>query len=161
MNKYTIHINSDASTDVEVLAKTKEEALEKAKKTEIKMKGFDVVPNEIFITDEKKLQEIDEMKKKAESILKAAEALCLDIKLDPWPFLTVKVWNGYEMKERKELLELIYWDEDRDEIGLETERCPEITLSDLPLIEQYMICDAILKDVKSKMYSQLKKLPYF
>lgn len=145
MNRYTIHFNCYATTDIDVLAETEEEALQKAKNMEISPERFDFVPNECSVTAEKALSNFEELKIKAENIARAADVLGCEIKLNPWPIITIQVWNGNGMDEKKETLDSVFWDEERDEIGLETDTAAEITLSDLPLIEQYELCESIVK----------------
>lgn len=140
MKKYTIHYDYYATYDVEVLAESKEEAINKAREIEVPYEEYDFSINEESVIDTKDVPDLPTLIKEAEEILKSAEAF----ELSPWLNVTVPVWDGEKMKPITELLENVFWDEEREEIGLETDRCSEITISDIPDIQQLNLCQAII-----------------
>lgn len=141
MKRYYIHYNYYATADVPVLAETEEEALQKAREVHLDLEDYDFTLNEESIIDEEEVPDIKSLIKEAENILKQSDS----IELNPWPTVTILVWNGEYMEPIRETIENIYWDEEREEIGFETDRCSELTISDIPDIEQIELCQTIIK----------------
>lgn len=141
MKRYYIHYNYYATADVPVLAETEEEALERAREVQLNLEDYDFTLNEESVIDEEEVPDLKSLIKEAENILKGKES----IKLNPWPTVTVLVWNGECMEPIREIIENIYWDEEREEIGFETDRCSELTISDIPDIERLELCQSIIK----------------
>lgn len=150
MKKYTIHYDLSASYEVEVIASTKEEALTKAARNSVPLGDYNYELDEVTVS---KAEEIDDMPviiAKAEQIIKKADEEDVDFKLSPWPYITAEVWNGSTMEQHKELMDLIYWDYDADEIGFNTsDSGGDFTLSELPEIEQYNVCQSIIAQAVS------------
>lgn len=142
MKKYSIHYSYYATADVEVLANSQDEALEKASKQH---KDFDYSLNEETIRSVEEAEELEELVLIASEIVKNATDDGIEIKLNPWPYITVDLWNGFDFEARTEIMEQVYWDDDRDEIGFETDHYSELTLVDIPEFQQYEICKAIIE----------------
>ena len=45
-------------------------------------------------------------------------------------------------------MEKVYWDEEREEIGIETEYNSELTISDILELQQYKLCQAIISQAE-------------
>lgn len=141
MKKYTIIHNLTATVSIEVLAETREEAFEKASQNNIDPRDYDFELDSAEIGHEEAVPDLKSLIKEAEDILKQSDS----IELDPWPTITVLVWNGERTEPIREIIENIYWDSVREEIGFETDRCSELTISDIPEIEQLELCEAIIE----------------
>lgn len=141
MKKFTIIHNFTATVSIEVLAETREEAFEKASKNNIDPRDYDFELDSAEIGHEEEVPDLKSLIKEAEDILKQSDS----IELDSWPIVTILVWNGEEMEPIREIIENIYWDEEREEIGFETDRCSELTISDILEIEQFELCKAIIE----------------
>lgn len=141
MKRYYIHYNYYATADVPVLAESEAEALQKARDVELQLSDYDFTLNEESIIDYEDVPDLKSLIKEAENILKKDES----IELNPWPTVTILVWNGEYMEPIRETIENIYWDEEREEIGFETDRCSELTILDIPDIEQIELCQTIIK----------------
>lgn len=144
MKKYTIHYNYYATAQVQVLANSEKEAILKARDVSICTDEFNFSLNEEDIVDQIDVPELCELMAKAEKKLKDADSLGNEVILDPWPKVTVQVWDGKRMANTYQTLENIYYDEDREEIGFETDYNSELTISDIPEIEQHNLCFMII-----------------
>lgn len=141
MKRYYIHYNFYATADVPVLAESEAEALQKAREVHLNLDDYDFTLNEESVIDYEDVPDLKGLIKDAENILKQSDS----IQLDPWPTISILVWNGERMEPIRETIENIYWDEEREEIGFETDRCSELTISDIPDIEQIELCQTIIK----------------
>jgi len=146
MKKYTIVYNYIAASSVEVLANSMEEAYRKASKISIPYEDLDLDLDNKEIVEAEDVPDLNSLIEQAEDILKEAQDNDADIILNPWPLVTLEVWDGNRMLHRKERIELLYWDFDCNEIGFNTEEsCGDHLLSELPEIEQLEICESIIK----------------
>ena len=82
------------------------------------------------------------------NILKEADYLGIAYQLVTWPKVTVPVWDGERMRPVTQLMEKVYWDEEREEIGIETEYNSELTISDILELQQYKLCQAIISQAE-------------
>lgn len=145
MKKYTIIHNFTAVASIEVLAETREEAFEKARQNELDLADYDFELDSAEIGKEEYVPELSKLIEQAEAIIKRAD----DIILVPWPLITTEVWDGNKMKSERQRMENIYWDEEADEIGFNTdESSGDFLLSELPELEQLEICQLIIKTSK-------------
>ena len=142
MKKYNICFCYDAKVDVEVLADSREEAIEKASQIDIPLVDYDLDLNETIVnTTGKDVGSIKELMKKAENIIKRTGCI------EPESYLTasVPVWDGFCMNPIVKRIDSIYWDELHEEICFDAGECSECCLSDCSEIEQYNICMEIIK----------------
>lgn len=144
MNKYRFHFNYYATADVEILANSIEEAIDKVDKITVPNEEFHYTLNERSVIEQTEVPDLSALIKQAEDILKANDAF----QLDPWPFATLQIWNGEDTVGRTEPIESIYWDEELEEIGFETEHWSGYSILDLPEIQQLNICLAIIKQAE-------------
>jgi len=150
MKKFTIVYGYYATGSVEVLANSKEEAYRQANEISIPYENLELDLDSTEIVEEKEVPELQELIKQAKIILQRPEIIENGFTLSPWPTVqSVPVWNGEEMVTKPELMENIYWDEDREEIGYETEYSTEQVLSELSDIEQFNICQTIIAQAES------------
>lgn len=146
MKKYTIIHNLTATVSIEVLAETQEEAFEKAAKNNIDPRDYDFELDNAEIGDEEEIPDLQEIIAKAEAIIKKADEEDDEITLFPWPLVTVESWDGSKMEYHHQRMSLLYWDYEVNEIGFNTEESAgDFYLSELPEIEQYELCKAIIK----------------
>lgn len=142
MKKYTILFCFDACMSVEVLAESEEEAKDKARAIPVNKEQLEIEQNEETIVEAVAVPDLKAVISQAEAIVQRLG----NVALDPWPTITAESWNGSEMEHKQETIESIYWNEDRDEIGFNTgESAADYGLSEVPEIEQYFICQAIIK----------------
>lgn len=150
MKKYTIIHNLTASVSIEVLAETQEEAFEKAAKNNIDPRDYDFELDNAEIGDEEEIPNLRDLIEQAESIVKAADEEDETILLSPWPIVTTESWDGSKMEYHKQLMYQLYWDYESDEIGFNTEESAgDFCLGELPEIEQYNLCQQIIKTKES------------
>ena len=146
MKKYTIIHNLTAAVSIEVLAETREEAFEKAAKNNIDPRDYDFELDNAEIGDEEDVPDLQELIAKAEAIIKKADQEEDHITLNPWPLVTTESWDGSQMLYHKQLMYQLYWDYESDEIGFNTEESAgDFYLSELPEIEQFELCQTIIK----------------
>lgn len=146
MKKFTIIHNLTATVSIEVIAETREEAFKKAAHNNIDPRDYDFELDNAEIGHEEEIPDLKDLITKAEAIVKAADEEDDHIILNPWPIVTTESWNGNKMENHKQLMSLLYWDYDSDEIGFNTEESGgDFCLSELPEIEQFEICNAIIK----------------
>ena len=149
MKKYTIHYNYYATHDVEVLAESEDEALKKARRVEIDFDNLFLTQNEETVLEAVDVPNLQTLIEKAEDIVKEADQDDAEIKLSPWPRITIEYWTGYNVEHKKELMEDLFWDYERNEIGFNTEDSSgDIGLSEIPEVEQFNICQAIINSKK-------------
>lgn len=144
MKKYTIHLNYYATIDIDVLAENRQQARALAMCNENALNEFDFDLNDIEVIEEQEIEDPIELIKKAESILQRALKQEVPYQLLLWPTITIHTWDGFTMQPQSNILQSVYWDEERDEIGLETDRFAELTISDLTEIQQYEVAKAIV-----------------
>lgn len=145
MKKYTIIHNFTATVSIEVLAETQEEAFEKASKNDIDPRDYDFELDNAEIGNEEDVPDLQELIAKAEAIIKKADEEDDSITLFSWPLVTVESWDGSEMEYHHQRMYQLYWDYETDEIGFNTEESAgDFYLSELPEIEQYELCKAII-----------------
>ena len=150
MKKYTVIHNFTATVSIEVLAENQEEAFEKASKNDIDPRDYDFELDNAEIGDEEEIPDLTELITKAESIIKKADQEDETIILNPWPVVTTESWDGTQMLYHKQLMYQLYWDYEYDEIGFNTEESAgDFYLSELPEIEQYNLCQQIIKTKES------------
>lgn len=150
MKKYTIIHNLTATVAIEVLAETREEAFEKASKNNIDPRDYDFELDNAEIGREEEAPNLKDLIEQAEAIVKAADEEDETITLSPWPLVTTESWDGTQMQYEKQLMSLIYWDYEADEIGFNTEESAgDFLFSELPDIEQIELCQSIIKTQKS------------
>ena len=149
MKKYTIHYNYYATIDVEVLADSEEEAIRKAEQVDIEREDLELEQNEETILEAIDIPNLQTLIEQAEEIIKKADEEDTEIKLNSWPYVTLEYWTGVEMEHKKYLMENLYWDYERDEIGFNTaESAGDFGLSEIPDIEQFYVCNAIINSQK-------------
>lgn len=149
MKKYTINYSFDANISVEVLAESEEEALKKARQVKINKSDLEIEQNEESILEAIDVPNLQNLIEQAEGIIKKADEDDTEIKLNPWPYVTLEYWTGFEMEHKKYLMESLYWDYERDEIGFNTEESAgDFGLSEIPDIEQFNVCQAIINSQK-------------
>lgn len=146
MKKFTIIHNLTATVSIEVLAETREEALEKASKNNIDPRDYDFEFDNAEIGHEEEVQDLLVLIEQVESIMKNDIE---GITLNPWPQVTLEYWNGENMVHKHDLMDCIFWNQDDDEIGFNTSSsAADYNLSELPEIEQYKVCQAIIQAAK-------------
>lgn len=146
MKKYNICFCYDAKVDVEVLANSREEAIEKASQIEMPLEDYDFDLNETIVnTTDEEIGSLDELTEKAVEIMKRVDCI------GPISFLTasVLVWDGFSMNPIVKRIDSIYWDELHEEICFDAGDSSECCLSDCSEIEQYNICKEIIKSDKT------------
>jgi len=148
MKRYVINYSFYASAEVVVLANSREEALQKGREVNIPKDDIDLEPDTETITEEKEVPELHDLIREAEAILQEADKRNITFTLDPWLPATILSWNGKDMQPSTELIESIFYDNDREEIGFETDHWSETTISELPETQQYDICMAIIEQAK-------------
>lgn len=145
MKKYTINYCFDANISVEVLADSEEEAIRKAEQVDIEREDLELERNEETILEAIDVPNLQTLIEQAEGIVKEADKEDTEIKLNSWPYVTLEYWTGVEMEHKKYLMENLYWDYERDEIGFNTaESAGDFGLSEIPDIEQFYVCQAII-----------------
>ena len=146
MKKYTIHYNFYATIDVEVLADSEEEAKNKARNMDFdKEKDLDLELNEETVLEVEDIGSLTGIIEKAEDIVRNAQEEDRDITLEPWPTVTTEYWTGEEMEYHRQIVDNVFWDDERDEIGINTsESAADFGLSEFPDIEQLEICRKII-----------------
>lgn len=146
MKKYTIIHNLTATVAIEVLAETREEAFEKASKNNIDPRDYDFELDNAEIGNEEEVPNLQELIEQAEAIIKKSDEDVDEIALFPWPLVTVESWDGSKMEYQHQRMSLLYWDYEANEIGFNTEESSgDFYLGELPEIEQFDICNAIIK----------------
>lgn len=149
MKKYTIIHYYDAAIAVEVLANSEDEAREAAKGIYYDPNDLHLERNGSEIIEATDVPDLSEVIEKAEAIVREAERLDTEINLDPWPKVTTEYWNGTYMEHRHQIITLLFWDYERNEIGFNTdESAADYGLSELSDIEQHNICNQIINNVK-------------
>lgn len=151
MKKYTIIYNFTATASIEVLADTREEAFEKARANELNLAdyNFELDGAGAEIGREEDVPDLRTMIQQAESIVKQADEEDKTLTLNPWPNVTTEYWTGAKMEQKTDLMDNLYWDYEADEIGFNTvNSAGDFSLSELPEIEQYEICEAIIRQGK-------------
>lgn len=150
MKKYSIIHNLTTTVSIEVLAETQEEAFEKAAKNNIDPRDYDFELDNAEIGDEEEILDLSELITKAEAIIKKADQEDETVILNPWPIVTTESWDGSQMLYNKQLMYQLYWDYESDEIGFNTEESAgDFCLGELPEIEQYNLCQQIIKTKES------------
>lgn len=146
MKKFTIIHNLTATVAIEVLAETREEAFEKASKNNIDPRDYEFELDSAEIGHEEEVPDLQELIAKAEAIIKKADEEDDEITLFPWPLVSVESWDGTKMEYHHQRMYQLYWDYEADEIGFNTEESAgDNCLGELPEIEQFEICKAIIK----------------
>ena len=149
MKKYTIIHYYDAAIAVEVLANSEDEAREAAKGIYYDPNDLHLERNGSEIIDATDVPNLSDVIEQAEAIIKEAEQADKEVKLDPWPKVTTEYWNGTYMEHRHQIITLLFWDYERNEIGFNTdESAADYGLSELSDIEQHNICNQIINNVK-------------
>lgn len=155
MKKFTIIHNFTATVSIEVIAETREEAFEKASKNNIDPRDYEFELDSAEIGHEEEVQDLQSLIEKAEAIMKKADEEDDEITLFPWPLVTVESWDGSKMEYHHQRMSLIYWDYEADEIGFNTdESSADFILSELDEIEQFEICQSIIKEAVSNGINQ-------
>lgn len=146
MKKFTIIHNLMATVSIEVLAETREEALEKASKNNIDPCDYDFELDSAEVGNEEEVQDLQVLIEQAEAIMKSDED---GITLNPWLRVTLEYWNGENIVHKHDLMDCIFWNQDDDEIGFNSSSsAADYNLSELPEIEQYKVCQAIIQAAK-------------
>jgi len=149
MKKFTVIHNFTATASIEVLAETREEAFEKARRNELDLSDYDFELDNAEIGHEEEVHDLSTLIEQAESIMKKADEQEITFMLYPWPRVTVEHWTGYGMEHRQELTENVYWNFDDDEIGFTLDGGSEAILSEFPELEQFTICQRIIAQAES------------
>lgn len=150
MKKFTIIHNLTATVSIEVIAETREEAFKKAAHNNIDPRDYDFELDNAEIGHEEEISDLTEVIEKAEAIIKKADQEDDEITLFPWPLVTTESWDGSKMEYHHQRMSLLYWDYEANEIGFNTEESAgDFCLSELPEIEQYNLCQQIIKTQKS------------
>lgn len=149
MKKYTVIHNFTATASIEVLAETREEAFEKARRNELNLADYDLELDSAEIGHEEDVPDLRTLVEQAESIIKKANDEDITFMLYPWPRVTTELWNGQNMEHRQELTENIYWNSEDDEIGFTLDGGAEAILTEFPEIEQFGICQRIIVQAES------------
>lgn len=145
MKKYTIHLNYYATIDIDVLAENRQQARELAMQDDTPLNEFDFDLNDVEVLEEQEIEDPIELIKKAESILQRALKQGEAYRLPSWPTITIQTWEGLNVQQQSDILQSVYWDEERDEISLETDKFAELTISDLSEVQQYEVAKAIVE----------------
>jgi hypothetical protein len=148
MKKYTIIHNFTATASIEVIANNQEEAFQKARENDLDLADYNFELDTAEIGEEEDIPDIKKLILEAENILKEADYLGIAYQLVTWPKVTVPVWDGERMQPVTQLMEKVYWDEEREEIGIETEYNSELTISDILELQQYKLCQAIISQAE-------------
>jgi len=147
MKKYTIHYNYYATADVEVLANSKKEAIEKADQVDII--DFDYDLNDKYVLDEEEVPDLATLKNKVGEILSKYQSEHDDddepYTVSCYPTITTEVWNGDSYAKREHVVESFFWDSDAEELILLFDEYAELELSDIPEIEQLNVCQCIIE----------------
>ena len=149
MKKYIIIHNFTATASIEVIANNQEEAFQKARENDLDLADYNFELDTAEIGEEEDIPDIKKLILEAENILKEAGCLGISYQLVPWPKVTVPVWDGERMQPETQLMEKVYWDEEREEIGIETEYNSELTISDILELQQYKLCQAIISQAEN------------
>lgn len=144
MKKYTIHLNYYATIDIDVLAENRQQARELAMQDDTPLNEFDFDLNDVEVLEEQEIEDPEKLIRQADSILQRALKQGEAYQLPFWPTITIQTWDGLNVQQQSDILQSVYWDEERDEIGLETDKFAEITISDLSEVQQYEVAKAIV-----------------
>ena len=148
MRKYIIHYNYYATSDVTVLANSKEEAIEKADQIELSNDEFDLQFDTREVYGSEDVPDLKETIDKAEAIIrKFDEGAGKDdfYSVPCYPTITTLVWNGDEYVRHKNIVENFYYDKG---IMLDMGEGFDVELAELTDIEQLNVCEVIIDAAK-------------
>lgn len=149
MKKFTIQIDYHATIKVEILAESENEALNKARQVEIEKRELEIEKEKETVIEDIDVQDLQTLIEQAENIMMKAEEEGIEIELNSWQYVTLEFWDGDEFVNEKRLIEHIYWDTDAYEICFSTTEGGEgFCLSEIPEIEQFNVCNAIIDSNK-------------
>lgn len=150
MKKYTIHFNYYATVDIEVLADSEEEAIQKADEKEIPLEDFDLTYNSKNVMFEEEVEDLETLIEKASSIIRNYDAEERGFyKVDCYPTIISKVvWDGNDWRDIKNIVEDFYWDETEEKLGVIVNENEEVLISELNEMEQFDVCQTIINSVK-------------
>lgn len=152
MKKYKVKLIYKASVEVEFIAESQEEAIEKAENTEFALNQLCLERNASEIISEEESESLQDIIGKAENIIKKAEEEDVDFHVKYWPSVSIKNFDFFERDEivESKLIETFYFDNDYEEIGFHVEGLEaDFCLSELSEADQLIVCNSIISNAKS------------
>lgn len=149
MKKYTILYCFDAVANIEVLANSKEEARNKAREIELDLNDYDLQLNEEEVVKEEDVPDLNDLIQKATSIIKQYDEEGHEdyFAVPSYPVITTQCWNGDEFVKQKNVVEDFYYDSEKG-LMMDVGEKFEAELSELPDIEQMIVCQVIINSAK-------------
>lgn len=136
MKKYSLHIS--VSMNVDVIADSTEEAIEKAKNKAIRMIDSNLL--DASVIKEEEFQDLPLMEQ-AKILLRDC-GMFNDIDFEP---IHVKTFDGEEWLEEENTIDTVSYDTDEDEIWLTYGDSSEHRLAELDEKEQVHVCETIVE----------------
>lgn len=145
MKKYTINHCYDINTTVEVLADSEEEAKQKASVINLKIEdAYNIYLNEQEIIEVEDVGDLNEMIEKAGRIIREYKGDD-PFPLNKYPKISLDYWNGETYETESYLLEDVFWDYEKNEITVSSDKMEDVAIKELPEFQQYEIYSAILE----------------
>lgn len=150
MKKFTIIHNFTAAASIEVLAKTREEAFEKAKENDLELSDYNFELDSAEIGREEDVPDLQELINKASEVIKryGEEEHDSCFSVPTYPTITTQSWNGNEFIKHHNIVEDFYYDSDKGLMMYVGEGF-EVELDELPEIEQLEVCELIIREASN------------